>query len=106
MASPIKLSTLKTLIKEQTGHRLESAAVELLVEVLEAKILEIVKRAGILVEIHGKSTLQVLEMEQAIGEKLEGSGAKTVEEVFELLESYNAEALARLVKLLQESLEG
>lgn len=106
MASPIKLTTLKTLIKDRTGHRLEADAAELLAQVIDDKILQIIDRAGVLVEIHGKSTLQVLEMEQAIAEKLAGTGGKTVEEAFELLESYDAETLAQLVRLLEASLRG
>lgn len=106
MDGPLKLTTLKNAIKEQTGLRLEGSAAEMLAESINDRIARIVERAAVLVEMQGKSTLQQGDMEQALKEMEKPAGVgRAPEEVMGLLEEYSLTELGQLVELLKDSLE-
>lgn len=106
MDGPIKLTTLKNFIKKHSGFRLEGAAAEILAASINERIVNLVDRAAVLVEMQGKSTLQLEHMQQALfEEKEQQGGGRAPEDVAALVDGYPVSELGRLVELLRQSLE-
>jgi histone H3/H4 len=108
MAEPVKDSAIRTYIKERTNLRVETEAVNLLVTHLTAKTERIVDRAAALVEMEGRSTLQLRDMERAI-EQVDSTSSdgkdQTPEKVFQVVEGYTVEQLGELARRIEESLK-
>ncbi len=108
MAEPIKDSAIRTYIKEKTNLRVEQEPVDLLVNHLTAKTGRIVDRAAVLVEMQGRSTLQLRDMERAIEEvdSTQSNGKEqTPEKVFQVVDGYTVEQLGELARRIEDSLK-
>jgi histone H3/H4 len=108
MTEPVKDTAIRTYIKEKTSLRVEQEPVDLLVSRLTEKISRIVDRAAALVEIEGRSTLQLRDMERAI-EEIDSSGSngkeQTPEQVYEVVKDFSVEQLGELGRRIEDSLK-
>ena len=105
---PVKVTTLRSFIKEQTKLRVEKAAVEELARRMNERIGKVVDRAKVLVEMQDESTIQLDDVQRALAwvDRRRAAGqAKTPKEVFDLLEGYSIEQLSDLARRIGKSLE-
>lgn len=108
MTEPVKDTAIRTYIKEKASLRVEQEPVDLLVSRLTDKLSRIVDRAAALVEIEGRSTLQLRDMERAI-EEIDSSGSngkeQTPEQVYEVVKDFSVEQLGELGRRIEDSLK-
>lgn len=110
MAGPLKETTLRSTMKKRSGFRVEKAAVTKLAETINAHITQVVDRAGALVEMQGRRTVQLADVKRALSDVETTSATKqpgkaTPAEVFSILEGYSLEQLGSLAKQIEQSLK-
>jgi histone H3/H4 len=96
-AGPMKVTTLKKYMKDQTELRIDADAVDWLAGQVNDRVKRVVNWAGVLAEMEERTTLLLRDIEQAVEDVGSSSGdqgpAATPAQLFETIETYSIEQL-------------